>query len=140
MSNHPTSFESVRSAVIAFMRSCEPHMGKLRDRQLLKEEINRISGTNMGLGSGMKHTGVTRPLDSLGRIVVPSELRNMLGWKKNTSVEFTFDEEAGTVYISKYAMERCAICGDDKSLTAVKGKHICEDCISIVFEGDVTHG
>ncbi len=31
----------------------------------------------------MKATGVTRKVDELGRVVIPKELRNTLGIKKN---------------------------------------------------------
>lgn len=131
----PRSFESVRAAVIAFMRQCDASMDKMRDRQLLREEIQRMSGIG-GLGSGLKNTGITRKIDPLGRFVIPMELRRTIGISENDPVEIFFDEEAGAVYLQKYAMHKCAICGSERELTPVKQKHLCEDCISKVFEGE----
>jgi transcriptional pleiotropic regulator of transition state genes len=39
----------------------------------------------------MIDTGVTRPLDNLGRIVLPIELRNTLDIKTNDSLEVFVD-------------------------------------------------
>lgn len=138
MSNQfPKSFESVRGAVIAFLRSCDPHMEKLRDRQLLTEEINRLRGKGGALGTGLKHTGITRNIDDLGRIVIPKELRRSLGIdSEGATVEIFYDDDARTVIFQKYNFQKCGICDSDSNLTPIKGRHICEDCISKVFEGE----
>ena len=36
----------------------------------------------------MKAIGITRPIDNLGRIVIPKELRTNLDWNVGDSVEF----------------------------------------------------
>lgn len=36
----------------------------------------------------MKSSGVIRKVDSLGRIIVPIEMRKVLGWEKGTEIEF----------------------------------------------------
>lgn len=35
----------------------------------------------------MKFSGITRKIDKLGRIVIPADLREHLGWKHDTAVE-----------------------------------------------------
>lgn len=146
MSNqYPKSFDSVRGAVLAFMRSCDPHIEKLRDRQLLKEEISRLQGTGGALGTGMKNTGMSRMMDGLGRVVIPRELRRTIGLDKGSAVEIFFDEEARTIYLQSYNMEKCAICNSTEDLSPINmgfaqtEKHVCEECISRIFEGDRPH-
>ncbi len=41
----------------------------------------------------MKDTGIIRNLDSLGRIVIPSGIRERLGINTNDQVEFIIDDE-----------------------------------------------
>lgn len=36
----------------------------------------------------MKASGVTRKVDRLGRIIVPIEMRRVLGWETGTEIEF----------------------------------------------------
>lgn len=132
---YPTSFEAARAAVIAFLRSCDPHMAKLHDRQLLKTEIDRMRGATGMIGTGLKDTGISRSVDDLGRVVIPKELRDRMGFDPGTPVEFFTDKDAGVVYLQTYKMEKCAVCGDDYSLTPIKGKYLCENCISKLFEG-----
>lgn len=133
---YPRSYESVRAAVVAFMRACDPHMEKLRERQMLKEAIKLMDGEKLSIGSGLKNTGMKRSVDDLGRVVIPKELRTNLDWEHETPIEFFLDDAAKVVVLQKYRMEKCAICGWEDNLTTIKKKHICEDCISKVFEGE----
>ena len=41
----------------------------------------------------MKSTGIVRPVDSLGRVVLPIELRRILDIDKDTSLEVYVDED-----------------------------------------------
>ena len=45
----------------------------------------------------MKATGIVRRLDSLGRAVVPKELRRSLGWDEGTPIEI-FTVDGGVVF------------------------------------------
>lgn len=135
MKQFPKSYESVRAAVVAFMRACDPHLEKLRERQMLKEAIKLMDGQGLSVGSGLKNTGMNRAADDLGRLVIPKELRNVYGIESGTPLEFFLDEDARTIVLQVYQTERCAICGDEKDLTPVKKKHICEDCMSKAFHG-----
>lgn len=135
----PKSYDSVRAAVVAFMRQCDPHMEKLKDRQLLKEEIVRMTGGPAGIGTGLKDTGVHRKVDELGRIVIPKELRTHLGIVDGaTPLQIYVDDEAGVLYLQVYNMHRCAICGDDdmQQLTPFQEgrKHLCENCLEEIME------
>lgn len=54
----------------------------------------------------MKDTGIVRNLDSLGRIVIPSTIRERLGIKANDQVEFIIDEEKIIIKKSNYKLEK----------------------------------
>lgn len=77
-----------------------------------------------------RFTGMTRELDSLGRIVLPIELRRVLGIEISDALEIFVDQKM--IILRKYA-PGCIFCGNIMSDTVYfKGKIICEDCLSSV--------
>jgi transcriptional pleiotropic regulator of transition state genes len=74
----------------------------------------------------MKATGIMRKFDGLGRVVMPSELRTMLGIKKDDAVEFF--TEGKQVIIKKYE-PFCTFCSGSKEVTSFKGSHIYGTCL-----------
>lgn len=75
----------------------------------------------------MKATGVTRPIDALGRVVIPKELRRQLNWNEDDRVEFFI--ENGSVTIKKYS-PGCSCCKKVTSdLLEVDGVRLCKKCI-----------
>ncbi|WP_432665529.1 AbrB/MazE/SpoVT family DNA-binding domain-containing protein [Wukongibacter baidiensis] len=74
----------------------------------------------------MKATGVVRKLDSLGRIVIPIELRRVMSIQSNDPIEISID--SNSIVIEKY-IDRCYICSNTEDLKVFKEKHICHDCI-----------
>lgn len=75
----------------------------------------------------MKATGVTRPIDTLGRVVIPKELRRQLNWKEGDRVEFF--TENGLITIKKYS-HGCSCCKKVTSdLKEVDGVILCKNCI-----------
>ncbi|KIN81887.1 AbrB/MazE/SpoVT family DNA-binding domain-containing protein [Clostridium botulinum] len=75
----------------------------------------------------MKNIGIVRKIDSLGRIVLPKELRKALNIKDNeTPLEiYTEGEE---IILKKYA-PACIFCGEAKEVINFKGKNICKSCL-----------
>ena len=57
----------------------------------------------------MKSTGVVRPLDKLGRLVIPKEIRNARGWQPGTKVEIYVDKDS--LVIKEYHEYACSVCG-----------------------------
>lgn len=53
----------------------------------------------------MRATGVVRRLDDLGRLVIPKEIRRMLGWKEGDPLELYFDRENKAIVLKKYEVE-----------------------------------
>ena len=79
----------------------------------------------------MKATGIVRPVDALGRVVIPIELRRNLGIEKDDSLEIFV--EGQYIMLKKY--EPCCIfCGDAKDLTMIRGKCVCGKCFEEMKE------
>lgn len=53
----------------------------------------------------MRATGIVRRLDDLGRLVIPKEIRRMLGWKEGNPLELYFDRENKAIVLKKYEVE-----------------------------------
>lgn len=49
----------------------------------------------------MKGTGINRRVDRLGRVVIPSEIRNGLNIKENDLIEFGVDVENDLILLKK---------------------------------------
>ncbi len=74
----------------------------------------------------MKETGVSRALDSLGRVVIPVELRRQFDIRENEKIEFYIEEDK---IIMKKVAKTCAFCKNTEGLTQFKDKYICSSCI-----------
>jgi len=72
------------------------------------------------------HTGTVRRVDDLGRIVIPAEMRRILGIKAKDPLEISMQD--GRIIINQY-IGGCALCGaTDKPTHTFRGKKICIDC------------
>ena len=74
----------------------------------------------------MKATGIVRPVDPLGRVVIPVELRRTLNIKTDDSLEVFVDGEY--IMLKKYE-PACIFCGNAKDVENIRGKNVCKDCI-----------
>lgn len=74
----------------------------------------------------MKSTGVVRKIDELGRIVLPIELRRVLGIGEKDPVEIYVEEDR--IILKKYN-DSCVFCGQTKDIKSYKGKNVCSKCI-----------
>lgn len=75
----------------------------------------------------MKAIGVTRPIDQLGRVVIPKELRKQFNWNEEDRVEFFVENDS--VILKKY-VPGCHCCGEIKGLTKVLDFDICPKCLN----------
>ena len=73
----------------------------------------------------MKAIGITRPLDSLGRLVLPVELRRAFDLKENDSVEIFVE---GDAILLKKHLAGCVFCGKTDDLISFKDKPLCKSC------------
>lgn len=75
----------------------------------------------------MKATGIVRKLDDLGRVVIPKELRQTLGFADGDALEiFT---EGQTVLLRRYE-PLCVFCGNGGQMVQHHGRKICQACRS----------
>ncbi len=77
----------------------------------------------------LKNTGMTRPLDTLGRIVIPKEMRNSMEIKTGDPIEFYVDIETGFLSMRKYIGVSCNLCSSTQDLTYFKDSFLCKTCI-----------
>lgn len=74
----------------------------------------------------MKATGIVRPVDTLGRVVIPVELRRNLNINTDDSLEVFV--EGDYIMLKKY-QPACIFCGEAGDVLNVKGKNICPRCM-----------
>ena len=74
----------------------------------------------------MKTTGVIRQLDSLGRIVLPIELRRTLDIGPKDMLEIFV--EGNSVILRKYEPD-CLFCNSSRDLVPYRDKMICARCL-----------
>lgn len=75
----------------------------------------------------MEEKGIIRPVDKLGRIVIPKELRRRLD-VKNDIDSFEIFTEGDSLILKKYN-PRCVLCGSGESCVSHNGHLVCKGCI-----------
>ena len=80
----------------------------------------------------MKSIGIVRRIDSVGRIVLPVELRKTLNIADDSALEIFVEEDR--VVLKKYSPS-CIFCHDDSDIVFFKGKNICKKCIEQLSKG-----
>lgn len=74
----------------------------------------------------MKSTGIVRKVDSLGRIVLPIELRRVMGIDIKDPIEIFVDDNH--IVLGKY-QPACTFCDSVSGVTEYKGSKICSECL-----------
>ena len=74
----------------------------------------------------MKSTGIVRPVDSLGRIVLPIELRRIMDIECKDSIEIFVD---GSYIMLKKYQPSCIFCDSMDDIRTYNGKNVCKNCI-----------
>ena len=86
----------------------------------------------------MKSTGIVRKIDELGRIVIPIELRRVMGIQtskekgskdKSDSDALEIFADGEEIILRKY-VHGCHCCGRVDGLKEVMGLKICQDCLN----------
>jgi len=81
----------------------------------------------------MKSAGLPRRIDHLGRIVIPAELRRLLGINDGDYIQFSAED--GRVVIEKLE-ERCTFCGAASDLAQFRAKLVCAGCRAELATGE----
>ena len=84
----------------------------------------------------MKSTGIVRPVDSLGRVVLPIELRRSFSIAAEDSLEIYVEDDR--IILKKYE-PACMFCGNASDTLSFRGKIICKNCLKdLLNESDFT--
>lgn len=81
----------------------------------------------------MKSSGIVRKIDSMGRIVLPREIRKIFEFSEGTPVEIFYNEENDTIILKGYA-PGCIFCGEINNVVEYKSKRICSKCLAELKE------
>jgi transcriptional pleiotropic regulator of transition state genes len=69
----------------------------------------------------------TRRVDSLGRVVLPADLRHSLGIREGDVLDIGVED--GRLVLSRH-QPMCVFCGSRDDLTEHAGKHACAVCVN----------
>ena len=72
-----------------------------------------------------------KKIDSLGRIVIPSDIRNSLGFQPNDAIEMTIDN--GQLILQKH-QDNCMFCNSTEGLVKYQEYLICKECIKKLYK------
>lgn len=75
----------------------------------------------------MKSTGMVRALDSLGRVVIPKDLRRQLNMLDNED-SFEIFVEGDSIVLKKY-QPGCVFCGEVKDVVRFGEQNVCSFCV-----------
>ena len=82
----------------------------------------------------MKETGILRPIDELGRVVIPKTIRTKMGLTDGVMVEIFL--EGDNIVLTK-SLSSCVLCGSKEELSELEGKKICRACIEKIRNGNI---
>ena len=80
----------------------------------------------------MKSTGMVRPIDRMGRVVIPKELRKQLE-VENEVDSFEIFTEGNYIILKKY-QPSCVFCGKLGESIEYNGSTVCNECIEKLAE------
>lgn len=86
---------------------------------------NKIVCRKYSPSEGELSTSVVRPVDSLGRTVIPMEVRKMLSLPPKAQMQIFIDADA---IILKQYESKCVFCTNSENLISFKDKKICPSC------------
>lgn len=79
----------------------------------------------------MKSTGMVRPVDRMGRVVIPKEIRRHLK-VENDKDSFEIFLDGDKIILKKFA-PTCMFCDTLLNTIQVDGHVICKDCIEKLY-------
>ncbi len=82
----------------------------------------------------MKATGIVRNVDSVGRFVLPAEMREVFGIKK-TGGKLEMFVEDDKIILKKFE-PTCIFCGSEEDVNVFKDKKVCKKCMREMSQAD----
>ncbi len=81
----------------------------------------------------MSFNGILRPVDNLGRLVIPREFRKLLDVKDGEDSFEMYINDNKELVLKKYCPV-CTLCSSNEGLMDIEGKLICKKCIQKISE------
>jgi AbrB family transcriptional regulator, transcriptional pleiotropic regulator of transition state genes len=78
-------------------------------------------------GADAQAGGRRRRVDSLGRVVLPADLRHALGIREGDELDVGVD---GSRLVLSKTVPGCVFCASRIELVEFSGKHVCRACLS----------
>lgn len=75
----------------------------------------------------MKSTGITRPVDALGRVVIPMEIREAFGIKPKDTLDIFVENDK--ILLQKHTIS-CVFCNSEADLINFEDKKLCKSCLA----------
>ena len=72
-------------------------------------------------------TGITRPVDALGRVVIPMEIRENLDIKTKDLLDISI--QGNQIVLTKHG-QACIFCDCTEDLVVFEDKKVCKACLS----------
>jgi transcriptional pleiotropic regulator of transition state genes len=85
------------------------------------------------LGLVVTTNGRLRRVDSLGRVVLPADLRHALGIREGDTLAI---DVSGSSLVMTKATPVCVFCGSAADLRELSGKQACVGCVSTLSAPD----
>ena len=73
----------------------------------------------------MKESGIVRNVDNVGRVVIPMEIRKVLGINEGDPIEIV--KVNNDIVLRKYS-KGCIFCGSDKNVKDFNDIPVCSGC------------
>jgi transcriptional pleiotropic regulator of transition state genes len=77
--------------------------------------------------------GRLRRVDSLGRVVLPADLRHALGIREGDTLAIDVD---GDHLVLEKLRPACVFCGGGSELRELTGKQVCRECVAMLTGSD----
>ena len=76
----------------------------------------------------MKPTGILRPVDPNGRVVIPKEIRRLMDLTDGTDRFEILMNDQNDLILRKY-QPTCIFCGEAENVVAFSNRMVCRGCI-----------
>ena len=77
----------------------------------------------------MEEKGTTRNMDDLGRVIIPADIREKLGWGAGTKLEVSINDITVKSIVVREVAPCCSLCrAQSENLTPIEKGHVCQRC------------
>lgn len=132
----PKDAAMAKIMITSLLEKIAPNMETLRDIEWIQEQLDNFKGQGrLGRDAArqIKATGITRPADPLGRVVIPMEIRRSMGINPHDEMEIYLDTVSGFIVLQPHRRQ-CHFCGNTQDVSTFREKHICEMCLIMIHE------